>query len=175
MQRAISCLCAVLSISALNFAAAEAIIYQPNFVEPESGPRGPTLRAVPTSVLDGDIVFIRYHQSVYAVKFLRQTMNPEQAHYEYLKVGSGMPPVTDRINKTFPGGLFLDFFVVPWSGRTLGTGYVYLTATHRGLPPAYEIGEPFYSGELQQFSKIIPPDVHFESLPDSGWSNVMAN
>jgi hypothetical protein len=173
MQQAKPCLCAALLLLAATFADAQAILTRPDFVE--QGPSSPSMQACPVYLHDGDIVFIRIRKSVYAVKILEQSyFIPERATYTYLKVGTDSPIVSTATQQSFPGGFRLGATVVPWSVKSFGEGCVYFTAGHGGLPPAYEIGLPFYQGELQTFRKAVPPDVTFQSLPDTGWTNVMA-
>jgi hypothetical protein len=177
MSQAKPCLCAAFLLLSATFACAQAGIEHPNFIEPDPEPDAhrPSLQACPTTLHDGDIVFIRAGKSIYAVKILAQfNFIPEQAAYAYLKIGTDSPVVITKTRRAFPGGFRLDGVVVPWSIKTLGEGFIYLTASHGGLPPDYEIGLPFYHGEVETFRKAVPPGVTFQSLPDTGWRNVMA-
>jgi hypothetical protein len=108
---------------------------------------------------------VKIGDSVYAVKLLRQTIKPEAAEYEYLKVGA-TDPVVKGTAEIEPGGVSLPGHRIGWSGRSDGAGYLYLDDSFIwNDPPRYTIGVPFQSGELEQFRRAVPAGIHFESLP----------
>jgi hypothetical protein len=119
-------------------------------------------------LLDGDIVFIKRYRnnSVYAVKILHQTLVPERATYEYIEIGSNSSPTqaTTVTPLTIGSGLLIDGLRVQWSGGQIGLGYIYLTSRY-WHPARYEIGVPFFRGNLEDYSRKVPANIHFESVP----------
>jgi hypothetical protein len=135
---------------------------QPGF-DPQTAVWKPVNTAFP--VADGAILFVRTGNSTYAVKIVHQTIKPEQAAYEFLKVG-GTDPVVQGVAGTLPGGIALPEHHVGWSGRSDGAGFLYLDDSFIwNDPPRYTIGLPFQSGDLEPFRHAVPAGVHFESLP----------
>ncbi len=113
---------------------------------------------------DGQVIFIRTRHAVYALKFLRQTLNPEQAEFEYLPVGTSTPSlksVTDEKTR-----IVLPDIRVEWSGHEAGSGYIYADSGFLlSRPTRYEIGVPFKHGDLETYRQAVPADVHFELPP----------
>ena len=139
------------------------IVYRPADYDPDKAEWGPVHEAV--CVDDGQIVFIQIHQAIYALKFTKQTLEPEQAEYEYVEVGSSSP-IVKSVSASFPGGIRLPGATVSWSGRAPGRGFIYIKNSFMpGRKSRFLIGVPFYSGELDSYSKAVPAEVHFESLP----------
>jgi hypothetical protein len=117
------------------------------------------------AVSDGTILFVKAGDSTYAVKLVRQTIQPEQAQYEFLKVG-GTDPIVRGLAQTESGTINLPGHPLAWSGRRDGEGFLYLDDSFIwNDPPHYTIGVPFQSGDLQQFRHAVPASVHFESVP----------
>jgi hypothetical protein len=135
---------------------------QPGF-DPQKALWVPVNTAFP--VADGTVLFIKTGDSVFAVKLVRQTIKPEQAQYEYLKVGAA-DPVVKGTAEPEPGGLILAGHRIGWTGQNDGAGYLYLDDSFIwNQPPRFTIGLPFQSGNLEPFRHALPASVHFESLP----------
>jgi hypothetical protein len=135
---------------------------QPGF-DPQTAVWKPVTEAFPVD--DGTVLFVKTGDSVYAVKLVRQTIKPEAAQYEFLKVGTS-DPIVKGTAETLPGGIALPEHRVGWSGKSDGAGYLYLDDSFIwNNPPRYTIGLPFQSGDLEQFRNAVPAGVHFESLP----------
>jgi len=135
--------------------------------QPGFDPRTAQWRALSTgfAVPDGAIFFVKAGGATYAVKMLRQTIQPETAGYEFLTVG-GNAPVTKAVAEGSSGGLDLPACRINWSGKSKGAGYLYLDdAFIWNKTPRFRIGVPFQSGDLEPFRKAVPTDVHFESQP----------
>lgn len=132
--------------------------------DPEKARWAPVSQAFP--VADGTVFFVKTGDAVYAVKIGGQNVAPEQANYAYLKVGDDKPGVVTGVAKPLPYGVELPGLTLPWTGHHNGTGFLYLDdAFIWNKPGRYEIGVPFQGGDLEQFRKAIPANVHFESAP----------
>ncbi len=122
--------------------------------------------ACTTPLKDGDIVFIKANNFVYAVKILQQLLVPEQATYQYVKLGTNSEPIEATTTAPFPdgNGLMIDSVPVAWSGSQIGQGFIYLTSRYLHAP-LYEVGVPFFRGDLKNYSQKVPANVVFESVP----------
>jgi len=135
---------------------------QPGF-DPQKAQWQPVKTAFP--VPDGAIFFVKADDGIYAIKLVRQTIKPEQAQYACLKVGSADPAVTG-LAQTDSGSIDLPGHHLAWSGKSDGSGFVYLDDSFIwNDPPRYTIGVPLQSGDLEQFRHAVPAAVHFESVP----------
>jgi hypothetical protein len=136
---------------------------QPGF-DPHAAEWQPVKTSFPVN--DGAIFFVKANDATYAVKLTRQTIKPEQGAYAYLKVGS-TDPIAQGLAHTESGSIDLPKNLqLTWSGRSDGSGYVYLDDSFIwNDPPHFTIGVPLQSGDLEQFRHTLPATIHFESVP----------
>jgi hypothetical protein len=135
---------------------------QPGF-DPKLAVWKPAASAFPVS--DGAVVFIQVDGATYAAKIGRETIQPENITYAWLKIGS-RDPVVEGSSHEFPDGLKLPTCTVPWSAHRDGDGFLYLDdAFMSGRDSRYTVGVPFATGELESFRAAVPPGTHFESVP----------
>ena len=135
--------------------------------QPAFDPHAAEWQPVKTSfpVNDGAIFFVKASDGTYAVKLMHQTIKPEQGSYAYLKVGSS-DPGAQGLAQTESGSIDLPNHQLTWSGRSDGSGYVYLDDSFIwNDPPRFTIGVPLQSGDLEQFRHTLPATIHFESVP----------
>jgi hypothetical protein len=135
---------------------------QPGF-DPDKAVWKPVSTGFP--VADGTVILIKTGDATYAVKLVRQTIKPERAEYEYVKVDSSVPATTG-VAETSPGGIDLPGAHIDWTGKRDGAGFLYLGDEFIwSKPPRFSIGVPLQTGDLEQFRSAVPPGVHFESVP----------
>ncbi len=117
------------------FFGAEWLIDRTADYDPKTARWGAVNRAV--MVEDGEVVFVRSGKVVYAVKMLRQTLEPELGEYAYLTVGTDAPIVHGR-TQPYPGGLIFPGLTIPWSGimREWATGMWGIAFVPSGRHPA---------------------------------------
>jgi hypothetical protein len=115
------------------------------------------------SIADGQIFFIRNHRGVFAVKLFDQSLEPEQARFQFVEIGVSGPVQGGTASGSRP--IELPGQSIPWSGSRKGRGFIYLSERFLyGMKNTYQFGAPFRSGDLQQFQFGLPPGIQFNSL-----------
>jgi len=114
-------------------------------------------------VADGRIVFVRTHQGEYALRLSNQTLEPEQAKYEFVTIGEKGLVHEGIVDGLHP--IALPGRRITWSAAQTGHGFLYTSELFVfGFKNPFEFGGPFRDGDIQQFQNGLPPGVQFSSL-----------
>jgi hypothetical protein len=114
-------------------------------------------------VADGQVVFVRTSQGDYALRLFDQSLQPEQAKYQFARIGS-----KDSVHEGVTNGdrpISLPGQSIQWSGASPGHGFLYLGDNIVfGSKSLFQFGGPFPTGDVKQFQDNLPPGIQFSPL-----------
>jgi hypothetical protein len=112
------------------------------------------------AVADGQVVFVRTQQGDYALRLFDQTLQPEQAKYQFVQIGQ-----KDSFHEGVTNGdrpIALPGQSIQWSGAKIGCGFLYLSdSIVFGSQSPFQFGGPFPTGDVKQFQDNLPPGIQF--------------
>lgn len=137
------------------------MIYPGEDFDPAKAEWGSVETAV--AVADGQIFFVRNHHGIFAVRLSDQSLDPEQASYQFVEIGTSGPAQEGTVSDSSP--IDLPGQSVRWSGSRKGRGFIYMSDRFLfGMKNTFQVGAPFRSGDLGQFQSALPPGIYFNSL-----------